>query len=128
MLLPGLRVRQHYRAVGGMALRACYAMSGTDIAYQPTRFLRDVRVSAYALTTRCPVLAKRMVVSAYAPSMPGSVLIVPVLLPVWSVAGLYGRMSRGRVSTGSVCSYALPTPCPVLTWRMLLMVLCNVSY
>eukprot|EP00961_Rhodomonas_salina_P062130 834044-Rhodomonas_salina.1 len=53
-----------------MVLRACYAMSGTDIAYGattrgvPTR-ARSIRVwsvpSPYACATRCPILTSRIV-------------------------------------------------------------------
>eukprot|EP00961_Rhodomonas_salina_P045908 616362-Rhodomonas_salina.3 len=39
--------------------RGCYGVPGTDIAYAAT-------LSAYALAMRCPVLAKRMVLFAYA--------------------------------------------------------------
>eukprot|EP00961_Rhodomonas_salina_P011680 157001-Rhodomonas_salina.1 len=61
----------------GSALRVCYAMSGTDIAYigsTPTHSLRDVRYyhivrSAYALAMRCPVLTQRIALPAYARAM-----------------------------------------------------------
>eukprot|EP00961_Rhodomonas_salina_P285078 3852399-Rhodomonas_salina.1 len=40
-------------------VRCAYALSGTNVAY-------GVRVSSYALPTRCPVLASRMVRCPYA--------------------------------------------------------------
>eukprot|EP00961_Rhodomonas_salina_P169672 2286291-Rhodomonas_salina.3 len=56
------RFRRNPRRSLGTCLRACYAMSGTRLAYDtlPTRLLRRVRYSrSYVLrrpATRCPVL------------------------------------------------------------------------
>eukprot|EP00961_Rhodomonas_salina_P224346 3033159-Rhodomonas_salina.8 len=64
MLLPGARAR---RAVGGsthtpMVLRACYAMSGTEIACVAVWYCAGL--SRYALATPCPVLTCAMLLPA----------------------------------------------------------------
>eukprot|EP00961_Rhodomonas_salina_P304649 3941683-Rhodomonas_salina.1 len=68
---------------------SAYTMSGTDTAYG---------ASAYARTTRCPVLTKRVVLSAYARATRCPVLTKRVVLS----------------------AYACATQCPVLTKRMVL--------
>eukprot|EP00961_Rhodomonas_salina_P034045 458082-Rhodomonas_salina.1 len=60
MLVPALRPLGGRTGGAGMLLYASYALPGTEIAYDATSFLRDVRACCYALRMRCPVLSSRM--------------------------------------------------------------------
>eukprot|EP00961_Rhodomonas_salina_P037909 509160-Rhodomonas_salina.3 len=66
MGLPGMWVRISVRVGYSLpiGLRACYAVSGTDLAYAATRCAHvapTALVWSYARATRCPVLVTRLV-------------------------------------------------------------------
>eukprot|EP00961_Rhodomonas_salina_P234589 3170587-Rhodomonas_salina.2 len=101
--------------------RACYEMSGTDIAYGATRrrtckplrppSRRSTPLSAYALATRCPVLtwAPKHLRACYA--MSGT--------DIGYYAPTRERMKCPILTQSRVlCTSALATRCPVLTWCM----------
>eukprot|EP00961_Rhodomonas_salina_P181437 2448873-Rhodomonas_salina.2 len=101
-----------------------------ELRYRPTRLLRDVRCYAMSdsAATRCP--------DPYA--VPGTDLVYAAMNPraCYAMSGTdlgYAATSRhnnfktsvnavialGRI-LGTLSAYAIPTRCPVLTWRMVL--------
>eukprot|EP00961_Rhodomonas_salina_P137361 1847846-Rhodomonas_salina.1 len=120
-----IRLAERQVACPPMLLRACYAMSGTDVAYAPTRFLRRHGVRSYGLAMRCP----RMVPgdgrrSRAPPGAPPSVFgcDVPIYGCVTSVYGctaaVYGRSAALYGCSTAICA-GLGFACSVesaVTW------------
>eukprot|EP00961_Rhodomonas_salina_P300894 3940251-Rhodomonas_salina.2 len=114
-------------AYAAVCLRACYAMSGTD--------LRHNCAISYANATRCPVLTKRMVLgraweergcrgartgAETAAKMPGGYpLLAALLQPAAPRLPQVPTLSCYDPPTPLSC-YDPPTPCPVPRERMVL--------
>eukprot|EP00961_Rhodomonas_salina_P219148 2962697-Rhodomonas_salina.3 len=113
-----------------MLLRACYALSGTDLArvcsyavvvfgtdeYRTTHALREARVpdpkSPYALATRCPVLAYCTVLY-----QPGTDLLY-CATPAWYRATRLGRRAYCRYRILALGCNALAMQCPAMVQCM----------
>eukprot|EP00961_Rhodomonas_salina_P303233 3941150-Rhodomonas_salina.3 len=117
-------------------LRACYAMSDTDMAFGPIRCgpcrqrplhreLRSAPLSAYAPATPCPVLSYRTALSPYGRATRSPVLTTRMALPgmftrtpsgsQWKVDGAQVRC-YGMSGTGLRVGCNAATACPVLAY------------
>eukprot|EP00961_Rhodomonas_salina_P182332 2461482-Rhodomonas_salina.2 len=117
------------KADSGTSLRACYALSGTDIAYQGLDWSKDGRIlrvvaypyplSSYTVPMRCPVLTNvlhtRCPVLTYRLSLSSPLfgMRCPVLTWVMSLPGIRGGFLGAY--PGTLSPYVYPTRCPVLT-------------
>eukprot|EP00961_Rhodomonas_salina_P303234 3941150-Rhodomonas_salina.4 len=139
MVLPGLYgMRKRGQVRSTICLRACYAVSGTDLPYAAP-------LSAYALATKCPVLDLGTFVPAAGHThqprayrggekvpdlLSGTVLSYqpPRCYGISSTDIMYGLYGAMRVlwnvwcrhATSSLCHYARATECPVLMQRIVL--------
>eukprot|EP00961_Rhodomonas_salina_P282440 3816465-Rhodomonas_salina.1 len=117
-------------AFAAIALRACYAMSGTDLAYGTTSWPppcrlsllcshRSAPLSAYARPTRCPVLTLRKVLCNARTDRAYGATRCPVLTSAMVLPAVLGDRAQQPASlprSGARGStLRTPTPCPVLT-------------